>query len=133
MLTPSMGTEDIPMSFTRKMKNLFNLTLFTCFMLIFSIQTDKNSFHGCPSRLGHHQRLRDQHPDDVQQDSTFSSTLTYYICFMPSFSIKTDINKFHVCRSQLGHPHELREQHTDGLTVVFYIIMNPYILYMFYA
>ena len=53
-----------------------------CFMPSILKQTDINQFHGCPSRLGRHQGLREQHPDGVQQDSTFSLT---------------DINQFHEC------------------------------------
>ena len=37
--------------------------------------------YGDPSRLGHHQGLREQHPDGVQQDSTLSPTLTYYMFY----------------------------------------------------
>ena len=64
-------------------------------MLSFSRQIDINYFQGDPSRLGHPQGLREQHPDGVQQDSTFSpnATFTYYIRFMLIFQdkpIKTD-------------------------------------------
>ena len=48
-------------------------------MLSFSRQIDKNYFQGDPSRLGHPQGPREQHPDGVQQDFTFSSTLTYNV------------------------------------------------------
>ena len=41
-------------------------------MLSFSRQIDINYFQGDPSRLGHPQGLREQHPDGVQQDSTLS-------------------------------------------------------------
>ena len=61
-------------------------------MLSFPRQIEINYFQGDPSRLGHHQGPREQHPDGLQQESIFSSTLTYYMCFMPSFSKQTDIN-----------------------------------------
>ena len=58
-------------------------------MLSFSIQIDINYFQGDPSRLGHPQGLREQHPDDVIEHSTFSSTLTLHIvCFIPCLSQK---------------------------------------------
>ena len=41
-------------------------------MSSFSKQTDINQFHRDPSRLGHPQGLREQHPDGLQQDSTLS-------------------------------------------------------------
>ena len=61
-------------------------------MLSFSRQIDINYFQGDPSRLGHPQGLREQHPDGVQQDTSFTLTLSYYICFMPSFQKHTDMN-----------------------------------------
>ena len=73
ILDPTMDAEkSIPMKHTKKMKYLLNITIFTCFMSSFSRQTDMNQFHGDPSRLGHPQGLREQHPDGLQQDSTLS-------------------------------------------------------------
>ena len=77
---------------------------------------------------GHPQGLREQHPDGVQQDSIFSSTLKYFICFMSSFSRQTDINWFNRCPSRLGHPQGLREQHPDGLQQDFTFSSNLNIL-----
>ena len=54
-------------------------------MLSFTRQTDINYFHGDLSQLGRPQGLREQHPDGVQQDSTFSPTLTYHICIILGF------------------------------------------------
>ena len=60
--------------------------------------------HGCRGYLGHPQGLREQHPDDVIEHSTFSSTLTLHIvCFIPCLSQKI-----------IFDPQGLREQHSDG-------------------
>ena len=54
--------------------------------------------YGDPIRLGHHQGLREQHPDGVQQDSTLSPTFTYYMFYAQFF--KTNRYKLFSRRSK---------------------------------
>ena len=59
---------DIPMKHTQEMKSiLLDSTLFTFFLPKISRQTNITWFQGCPIGLDHHQGLREQYPENVQQ------------------------------------------------------------------
>ena len=77
-----------------------------------------NYIHGDPSRLGHHQGLREQHPDGVQQDSTFSSTITYYVSCLVFQNKPIQIS--------------FMDAQVDRVTLRdFSLLINPRILHMF--
>ena len=73
-------------------------------------QIDINQLDEYPSQLGHPQGLKEQHPVDVQQDSTFSPILTYSICLCLGYSRQTDFNQFHEYPSQ--HPNSVQQDST---------------------